>query len=81
MSDIRLVEMLLAFSDHTWGTWKVAIPANTPEDEVEEAAKRASIKIWEDSRNTAAKEFNSRVELALVAVYNDGPEPEGEEGV
>ena len=64
----RQVEYFRCWDDHTWDTDFIDIPADTPEDKLNEAVQEAAFKIdWKDDVP------------AFVGVYCDAEEEEPEQ--
>lgn len=61
----RTVEYYRLWDDHTWDTDFIDVPVNTPEEELDEAVRKAASEIsWVDDIP------------AIVGVYNSGDEEE-----
>lgn len=65
------VEVYLAYTDHTWDTKIIEIPADTPDMWAEEAAEKEATKLFIDNLNTP-------YEVAFVGVYNSRVDDEEE---
>jgi len=62
MLKMRQIEMYINYTDHTWGTEMVEIPADTPEKDIEQTATNMMmINICKNS---------SLVDVAFVGVYH-----------
>lgn len=59
----RKIEVYLAYTNHTWDTKIIEIPADTPGMWAEEVAEKEATKLFFNNPNTCD-------EVAFVGVYN-----------
>jgi len=62
------IEVILAFTDHTWETKTIPIPQNTPAYKVEDMAKGRAVEEWEKLH----KGMDYITEIAFIDIYDKG---------
>ena len=70
--NIWRVEIIIGYTDQTWTTSIIGIPADTPYEKIEDVIENEALKLWFDNSNT-------NKQIAFTKLYNDYVEEENED--